>query len=260
MDLGLTGKRAIITGGSKGIGLATATRLAMEGAAVAIIARRLDALEDAKTAILAAAPGATVHTITGDVAEAAGANAAAEAALKALGGCDILVNNAGRSAGGPALGQDDDAWQADLELKLFGALRMSRICVPAMKDAGGGRIVNVTAIQGKHPGAGSAPTAVSRAAGMAMTKILSKELAADNITVNTVCIGLIKSEQIGRAAARAGDNDLEVGYERMGANVPLKRVGESHEAGDVIAFLCSERASYISGVALNIDGGMSSSL
>ncbi len=260
MDLGLTGKRAIITGGSKGIGLATATRLAMEGAAVAIIARRLDALDEAKSAILAAAPGATVYTIAGDVAEAAGTTAAAEAALAALGGCDILVNNAGRSAGGPALGQDDAAWQADLELKLFGALRMSRICVPAMKEADGGRIINVTAIQGKAPGAGSAPTAVSRAAGMAMTKILSKELAADNITVNTVCIGLIKSEQIGRAAARAGDSDVELGFERMGANVPLKRVGEAHEAGDVIAFLCSERASYISGVALNIDGGLSTAM
>lgn len=260
MDLGLTGKRAIVTGGSKGIGLAAATRMAMEGAAVAIIARRPDALDEAKAAILAAAPGATVHTIPGDVAEAAGVTAAAEAALAALGGCDILVNNAGRSAAGPALAQDDDAWQADFELKLFGALRMARLCVPSMQQAGGGRIVNVTAIQGKHPGAGTAPTAVSRAAGMALTKILSKELAADNITVNTVCIGLIKSEQIGRAAARVGGDDIEAGFERLGANVPLKRVGEAHEAGDVIAFLCSARASYISGVALNIDGGMSSSL
>lgn len=260
MDLGLTGKRAIITGGSKGIGLATATRMAMEGAAVAIIGRRVDALEEAKLAIVAAAPGATVHVISADVATAAGTEAASQAALAALGGCDILVNNAGRSAGGPALGQDDEAWMADLELKLFGALRMSRLCVPAMREAGGGRIVNVTAIQGKHPGAGSGPTAVSRAAGMALTKILSKELAAANITVNTVCIGLIKSEQIGRAAERTGEGDIEAGFQRMGANVPLGRVGESHEAGDVIAFLCSERASYINGVALNIDGGMSSAL
>ena len=137
MDLGLTGKRAIITGGSKGIGLATATRMAMEGAAVAIIGRRVDALEEAKLAIVAAAPGATVYVISADVATAAGTEAASQAALAALGGCDILVNNAGRSAGGPALGQDDEAWMADLELKLFGALRMSRLCVPAMREAGG---------------------------------------------------------------------------------------------------------------------------
>lgn len=259
MDLGLTGKRAIITGGSRGIGLATATRLAQEGARVAIVARRPDALEEARQSILAAAPGSEVTTISGDVATAEGTQAAAEQALAALGGLDILVNNAGRSAAGPALTQGDEAWLSDLELKFFGALRMARLCVPAMREAGGGRIVNVTAIQGKQPSAGSSPTAVSRAAGIALTKILSKELAADRILVNTVCIGLIKSEQIERAArARFPDVPLEQAYARMGEALPLGRVGEAAEAGDVIAFLCSARASYISGVALNIDGGMAS--
>jgi NAD(P)-dependent dehydrogenase (short-subunit alcohol dehydrogenase family) len=147
---------------------------------------------------------------------------------------------------------------ADLELKLFGALRMTRLCAPALKASGGGRIVNVTAIQGKTPAAGSAPTAVSRAAGIALTKILSKELAPDGILVNTVCIGLIKSEQIERGArARFPGDELGEAYRKMAAAVPLQRVGESEEAGDVIAFLCSARASYINGVALNIDGGMS---
>lgn len=257
MDLGLAGKRALITGGSRGIGLATATRLAQEGARVAIVARRPDALEEARLAILAAAPGGEVVTIAGDVATAEGTQAAAGQALAALGGLDILVNNAGRAASGPALTQGDDAWLSDLELKFFGALRMARLCVPAMREAGGGRIVNVTAIQGKQPSAGSSPTAVSRAAGIALTKILSKELAADRILVNTVCIGLIKSEQIERAArARFPGVPLEEAYARMGESLPLGRVGETSEAGDVIAFLCSERASYISGVALNIDGGM----
>lgn len=260
MELGLEGKRALITGGSKGIGLATATLLAQEGARVVIAARRQSELDEARAAILAAVPGADVHAVSADVATAEGADSLAAEALRLLGGIDILVNNAGRSAGGPALDQSDEAWMSDLDLKFFAALRLARLCVPSMVQAGGGRIINVTAIAGKHPAANSGPTSVSRAAGIALTKILSKELAANNITVNTVCIGLIKSEQIGRAALRVGGDDMEAGYRQMGQNVPLRRVGEAQEAGDVIAFLVSERASYINGVALNIDGGTSSAV
>ena len=259
MDLGLAGKRALITGGSRGIGLATATRLAQEGARVAIVARRPDVLAEARASITAAAPDSEVVIISADVATAEGTQAAAEAALSAFDGLDILVNNAGRAAAGPALTQGDEAWLSDLELKFFGALRMARLCVPAMREAGGGRIVNVTAIQGKQPAAGSSPTSVSRAAGIALTKILSKELASDRILVNAVCIGLIKSEQIERAARRRfPDLPLEQAYARMGEALPLRRVGETGEAGDVIAFLCSGRASYLSGIALNIDGGLAS--
>ncbi len=260
MELGLTGKRALITGGSKGIGLATATRLAMEGARVVIAARRVEELNEARSSILNAAPGADVYIVSADVATAEGADQLAQAALAHLGGIDILINNAGRSAGGPALDQTDEQWMSDLDLKFFASLRLSRLCLPSMKEAGGGRIINVTAIAGKHPAANSGPTSVSRAAGIALTKILSKELAAHNITVNTVCIGLIKSEQIGRAALRVGGDDMDAGYQAMGKNVPLGRVGEAHEAGDVIAFLVSERAAYINGVALNIDGGTSSAV
>jgi len=258
MDLGLQGKRALITGGSKGIGLATATRLAAEGASVVIVGRRLDALEDAHTSIVAATPGATVVRVVADVSIAQGANHAVERAVADLGGLDILVNNAGTAAAGPFLNHSDAAWQADLDLKLFGAIRMSRLAIPHLQQAGGGRIVNVTAIGGKAPGPGSAPSSVSRAAGIALTKVLSKELAKDQITVNAVCIGLIESEQIARAARmRAGDAPLEEGYRLLGEAVPLRRVGKPAEAGDVIAFLCSDRASYLTGVAINIDGGMS---
>lgn len=258
MDLGLQGKRAIITGGSKGIGLATATRLAVEGASVAIIARRPDALQEAHDSILAAAPRATVVRVSADISGAEGANDAVERAVAELGGLDILVNNAGSAAAGPFLNHSDEAWQADLDLKLFGAIRMSRLAIPHLREAGGGRIVNVTAIGGKAPGPASGPSSVSRAAGLALTKVLSKELASDQITVNAVCIGLVRSEQIDRAArARADGGSLEDGYRALGQAVPLGRVGQSAEAGDVIAFLCSERASYITGVAINIDGGMS---
>ena len=258
MELGLQGKRAIVTGGSKGIGLATATRLAMEGARVAIVARRPDGLQAAHDAILALAPGATVVRVSADVSSPQGATEAVERAVAELGGLDIVVNNAGTAAAGPFLNHSDETWQADLDLKLFGAIRVSRLAIPHLQQAGGGRIVNVTAIGGKAPGPGSAPSSVSRAAGLALTKVLSKELARDDITVNAVCIGLIESEQIERAArARAGDASLEEGYRLMGEAVPLRRVGKPAEAGDVIAFLCSERAAYVTGVAINIDGGMS---
>lgn len=261
MDLGLAGKRAIVTGGSKGIGLAAATRLAAEGAAVAIVARRPEALEEARQAIIAAAPGARVEAVSADVSTGPGCEEAIERAVGAFGGLDILVNNAGQSAAGPFLSHDDARIQDDLDLKLFGAIRMSRLAIPHMKQAGGGRIVNVTAIQGKTPGAGTVPTSLARAAGLALTKALSKEFAPDNILVNAVCIGLIQSEQIERGArARFPDLPLEEALGRMGEGVPLGRVGRSEEAGDVIAFLCSGPASYLSGVAINIDGGLAAVL
>lgn len=261
MDLGLKGKRALVTGASRGIGLATARRFAMEGASVAIVGRREDALAEASADILAAAPGARVVTISADVSTSDGAAKAVSQAIAGLGGLDILVNNAGSSAGGPFLAHSDEAWQRDLELKLFGAIRITRLALPHLKEAKGGRVVNVTAIAGKTPGANSAPSSVSRAAGLALTKVLSKECAADHITVNAVCIGLIRSEQIERGArARFPDLPLEDALARMGQNVPLGRVGEAQEAGDVIAFLCSERAAYLSGIAINIDGGTSAVL
>ncbi len=261
MDLGLTGKRAIVTGGSRGIGLAAATRLAAEGAAVAIVARRPDALDEARQHILAAAPGARVEAISADVSTAEGCEGAVSRTLEAFGGLDILVNNAGQSAAGPFLSHTDERIQQDLDLKLFHAIRMSRLAIPHMRAAGGGRIINVTAVQGKTPGAGTVPTSLARAAGLALTKALSKEFAADNILVNAVCIGLVQSEQIERGAhARFPDLPLDQALARMGEGVPLGRIGRSEEAGDVIAFLCSAPASYLSGIAINIDGGLAAVL
>jgi NAD(P)-dependent dehydrogenase (short-subunit alcohol dehydrogenase family) len=130
-----------------------------------------------------------------------------------------------------------------------------------MRKQGGGRIINVTNLGAKAPAAASVPTSVSRAAGIAVTKAMSKEFAPDNILVNTVCIGLIKSGQhesrFERTMSDNPDNTLEGMYESMGSRVPLGRVGEAAEAGDVIAFLASERASYLTGIAVNIDGGTS---
>ena len=260
MDLGLHGKAAIITGGSEGIGKAAAVSMAAEGADVVIAARRADVLNAAADEIRAVSNHRVIALPT-DVMDAAQVQRLIDTTMSELGRIDILVNNAGTSAGGPFLSVSDEGWQHDLDLKLYGAIRASRLAVPIMREGGGGRIINVTNLGAKAPGAASVPTSVSRAAGVALTKAMSKEFAADNILVNTVCIGLIKSGQHETRYRAMRESDpaltLDKFYADMGDRVPLGRVGEGAEAGDVIAFLASERASYLTGIAVNIDGGTS---
>jgi len=258
MDLGLAGRVALITGGSEGIGRATAEELAREGARVAICARRPDVLEEAAAAIRSATDNDDVLAVPADVSQADAIRECIDAVVERFGPVTLLVNNAGTSAAGSFERVDDEQWYADLDLKLMAAVRTARLLVPGMRAARGGRIVNITNIGAKQPGANSLPTSVSRAAGIALTKAMSKELAPDNILVNTVCIGLIKSAQIARAAgSRFPDLPLDDAYARMGAAVPLGRIGEAAEVAALITFLLSARASYITGVAINADGGTS---
>ncbi len=262
MDLGLANKVAIVTGGSSGIGLAAARRMAAEGARVAIVARRPEALRAAAEGIEATAQG-RVLTIQSDVSEPASADRIVKTALERFGRIDILVNNAGTSMAKPFDAVSDGDWEADFNLKVWAAVRLIRAAVPEMRRVGGGRIINVTAIVGRTPGPRTMPTSIARAAGIALTKALSKDLAKDNILVNTVCIGFIKSGQHERryASQRAAKPGLTLdecyAEEAKARAVPLGRVGESREAGDVIAFLASDCASYLTGVAINIDGGTS---
>ena len=254
MELGLDGKVAIITGGSEGLGRAAAERLARENVRVAICARRKDVLENA-AAQIKAATGKEVFAKPADVTRADDIQALVDAVVARWGGVDILVNNAGTSAANPFLDIDDRAWQFDIDLKLMAAVRLCRLVVPLMKQRGGGRIVNVTNLGGKAPQAKGLPTSVTRAAGINLTKSLSKEYAADKILVNTICIGLIKSAQWERRVKPGGD--MESYYREVGSRVPLGRVGDAHEFGDLVAFLVSERAAFITGTAINLDGGAS---
>jgi NAD(P)-dependent dehydrogenase (short-subunit alcohol dehydrogenase family) len=262
MDLGLKDKVAIITGGSDGIGKAAAHRMAEEGARVVIVARRLDVLEAAAKDIEATTSG-VVLPVQGDVTEPATVSRVVRTALDRFSRIDILVNNAGTSMAKPFEAVSDEDWEADFGLKVWGAVHFIRAVIPEMRKVGGGRIINVTNLSGRTPGASSMPTSISRAAGIAITKGLSKDLAKDNILVNTVCIGLIKSGQHERRYARQKAENSDLIIEDFYAGlakarvVPLGRVGEAREAGDVIAFLASERASYLTGVAINIDGGTS---
>ncbi|HSC96115.1 MAG TPA: SDR family oxidoreductase [Burkholderiales bacterium] len=254
MELGLKGKVAVVTGGTEGIGRATALRLAQEGAHVAICARRQELLE--RTATELKKCGSDALAIAADMSKATDIERFINAVVARFGRIDILVNNAGTSARGKFLEVDDKVWGADLELKVFGAIRCTRLAVPHMRKQGGGRIVNITISSAKQPGAESMPTSVSRAAGLALTKALSKEYAADNIRVNTVCIGKIKSGQHERRYTRQGISAEEY-YRQTAKDIPLGRVGEAEEVASVIAFLVSDAASYVTGTSINLDGGIS---
>ena len=262
MDLGLQDKVAIITGGSDGIGRAAALSMSKEGANVVIVARGQEMLDEAAEEIRAATEGAVIP-ISADVTGADTAERVVQTTLDRFGRLDILVNNAGTSMakGFEQVSQED--WEFDFELKVWGAVRLIQQSIPEMRKVGGGRIINVTNLGGRTPGANSMPTSISRAAGIAITKGLSKDLAQDNILVSTVCIGLIKSGQHRRRYEARLQTEPGLGedlfYDQLaqGRSVPIGRVGEPEEAGDVIAFLASDRASYLTGIAVNIDGGVS---
>ena len=254
MELGLKGKVAVVTGGTQGIGRATALRFAQEGANVAICARNADRLEQTATELRKS--GVEVLSMSADCSRAEDIERFIGGVIKKFGRLDVLVNNAGESMRGKFLEVDDAKWSSDIELKVFGAIRCSRLAIPHMKKQGGGRIINITISSAKQPGAESMPTSVSRAAGLAITKALSKEFAADNILVNTVCIGKIKSGQHERRYKREGKTAEEY-YAQASKDIPLGRVGEAEEVANVIAFLASDAASYVTGCCINVDGGLS---
>jgi 3-oxoacyl-[acyl-carrier protein] reductase len=254
VELGLKGKVAIVTGSTEGIGKATAFKFAQEGAKVAICGRRAEMV--VKTVDELKRAGGDAFGMAADIGKASDIEKFINAVVEHFGRLDILVNNAGTSKRGKFLEIDDAAWSADLELKVFGAIRCTRLAVPHMRKQGGGRIINVTNIGAKQPGAESMPTTLSRAAGLAFTKALSKEYAPEKILVNTVCIGKIKSGQHERTRARAGLSADEY-YTKAGKEIPLGRFGEAEEAANAIVFLASDAASYVTGTSINLDGGIS---
>jgi NAD(P)-dependent dehydrogenase (short-subunit alcohol dehydrogenase family) len=255
MDISLQGRSALITGGSKGLGLAMARRFAASGADVAIVARGREALDEALTSIRGGAKGDSV-AISADVATAAGCEQAYGKAMETFGKIDIVVNNAGGFRAAPIESVTDEMLQTDLDQKLFAALRLTRLVWPQMKERRWGRIVNVLSIMAKTPPPGTAPTSVSRAAGMALTKVMASEGAAHNILVNALLVGQIESSQQAVNAARSGMLVSEL-MEKQGSAVPLGRIGRAEEFANIACFLVSPEASYITGTAINVDGGKS---
>jgi 3-oxoacyl-[acyl-carrier protein] reductase len=256
MQLSLQGRNALVTGGSLGIGRAIATRFIEAGGNVAIVARRADTLEEAKAAISKAGPGKVV-TISADVSTAEGCTKAYNDAVAGLGQVDILVNNAGSSQRGEFETITDELWQADLDLKLFGAIRLARQAFPAMKDRKWGRIINILNTGAKAPPPTGAPTAVTRAAGLALTKVLAGEGAPHNVLVNGLLVGRIESDQwVRRHAAENKGRSIEAYYDEMGRSLPMGRLGTAQEFANVACFLASDAGTYVTGTAINVDGGL----
>lgn len=259
MDLGVEGKVAIITGGSDGIGRAAAERLSAEGAFVAIVSRTQSAL-DVTAKEIWAQTGNEVMGIAADVRSEEAVKAMVAKVASKWGGIDILINNAGTSSFANFEDMTNDMVEEDFTLKVMGAIYCTRHALPYLKRSKGA-ICNTTTPGGKTPGPGSQPTSLSRAAGISLTKTWSQEFAAEGVRVNTVCVGLLKSRQHIRrwesAKDKGASHSLDEQYDKMGTMVPMGRVGEAAEAGDVIAFICSARGSYITGTAINVDGGMS---
>ena len=255
MDISLKGRSAIITGGSKGIGLGMATRFAASGADVAIVARGREALDAAVKSIGAGGKG-KVAAVQGDVAKPADIQRICDEAMKAFGKIDILVNNAGESRTAAFESVTEEMWREDFDQKLFAAIRMIRLVWPQMKERRWGRIINVLNIGAKAPRAGSAPTSVTRAAGMALTKVLANEGAPHNILVNAMLVGLIEADQHVQRAARTG-----VSYEdykaKQAKEVPLGRMGKPEEFANLACLLVSDAGAYVTGTAINVDGGRS---
>lgn len=256
MDLGLSNKVAIVTGGSKGIGLETAIHLSYEGAKVAICGRGKAALDEAVSIILKKT-GQKVFSIQADVSIKEDCKRVIAETVGHFGGLHILVNNAGTSSAQAFEEVSESMWQEDFDLKLFGAIHCSKEAVKHMKETGGGSIVNITAVIGKAPPPSSLPTSVTRAAGIALTKAMSHDLGRYSIRVNTVCIGLIRSKQIEEKKWKKHASHLT--WEEFSTDpihgIPLGRIGNTDEAAKVITFLASDAASYISGTSINVDGG-----
>jgi NAD(P)-dependent dehydrogenase (short-subunit alcohol dehydrogenase family) len=252
MDLELDGKVVLVTGGTDGLGLALVDRLVAEGARVATCGR--DPARLAATAERLSGGDALVERA--DVTSLSDLERFVATAVARWGRIDGVVNNAGKASGGTIEAVTDEAWQEDLELKVLAAARLLRLTVPHLRAAGGGAIVNILNTGAKAPGPASLPTTASRAAGLAMTKSLSKELAGDGIRVNAVLIGLLESGQWRRRAEASGQ-DLDELYRQMGSGIPLGRVGRGDEFADLVSYLLSARSSYVTGSAINLDGGAS---
>ena len=255
MEISLSRRAAVVTGGSKGIGLAVAARFAASGADVAIVARTAEPLKEAVAAIRKSTQSRVIG-VQADVSKAADVQRAYDEVMEAFDKVDIVVNNAGTSQAMPFDKVTDEILYDDLELKLFAAVRFIRLVTPQMKERRWGRIINVLNIGAKAPRPNSMPTSISRGAGMAMTKALSHELAPHNVLVNAMLVGIIRADQHVQRAKRT-NVALEEYYKAHGKEIPLGRAGEAEEFANLACLLASEQGSYITGTAINVDGGRS---
>ena len=264
MDLGIHGRAAVVCAASKGLGKATALALAREGANVAVCARELKGLETAAAEIRsAAAAGVRILPIPADLTRADEITRLIEAAVAEFGRLDILVTN----AGGPPVATfpelDDDMWERGLTLTLKSTIRCIRAALPHMRRQKWGRIVNITSISARQPINDLVISSTARPGILGLSKVLANQYASEGILVNSVTPGYIltdRQREIGNARAAARGVPLEEVLGSIAREIPAGRLGTPAELADVIAFLCSERAGYVTGTAIAVDGGMAKGL
>jgi 3-oxoacyl-[acyl-carrier protein] reductase len=257
MDLELGGKVAIVTGSSKGLGLASAKALAAEGCRLCLCARGAEALEQAASELRGLSDVHSVISVRADLATLDGAEHVVAAAIRAWGGIDILVNNVGSARGNEIVDTPDSVWQEALHQTLYPAIRMSRLVVPYMRQRKSGSIVMIASIWGRESGGRMTYNAV-KAAEISLAKSMAQQLAKDGIRVNSVAPGSILFP--GGSWDRRQKADPGEIAEFVGRELPFGRFGRADEVGSVVAFLASPRASWISGSCVPVDGCQSRSL
>lgn len=261
MDLGLTGKVALVAGSSRGLGRAIAEELAAEGASLVLCARREDSLQEAHRAI--EERGGRVVAVAADLAEPAQVERVVEAGMREFGRIDILVTNAGGPPAGPFEQHSPEAWDRAVQLTLGSVLNLTRALLPGMKERRWGRILNVTSIAVKQPVEGLILSNSVRAAVTGFARTLANEMAPWGITVNNVLPGYTRTERLDELAAansKAKGISQEEARAAWEAQIPMGRLGEPREFAALVAFLASERASYITGTSITVDGGWVRSL
>lgn len=257
MDLGINGKAALVVAASSGLGRAAALELSREGCRVAICSRDAARIEQTAREIQSET-GGEVAAIAADIATAEGCEAAVEGAAQRLGGLDILVTNTGGPAPGGFGSVDDGAWNDAIQSTLMNVVRLVRLATPHMKTNGWGRIVNIASSSARQPIDGLALSNAMRPAIVGLAKTLSIELGEHNILVNNVCPGAHLTNRLRELAdVRAEKNGTtrDVELENMALANPLGRIGDPAELAAVIIFLCSERAGYVTGQTIVVDGG-----
>ncbi|KAA9015968.1 SDR family oxidoreductase [Niallia endozanthoxylica] len=263
MDLGLKGKVAVIMGGTSGVGLKTAEMFLQEGAKVAVCGRNEDRMKKAYEHLLAFGPENDIFASTCDVINKHDVTAFIDETAEKFGRIDILVNAAGQSVMGYFFDITDEQWEQQIQLKYFAIIYAVRAVYPYLKKQGGGRIININATLAKEPERHMVATAATRAGLMNLSKTLSQELAPDNILVNSVSLGLIRTDQWERRRKlNAPDIDPEEYYADLAQkrNIPLGRVGEPEEVAGAILFLASKQASYVSGTTIETAGALGKAL
>jgi len=257
MDLELRNKVAVVTGASRGIGKGIATSLGAEGCRLVICARRRDDLDEAAAEL--AAVGAEVRPVVLDITQEDAGAMLSQAAVEAFGSIDIFVGNAGTNRRKPFADTTEDDWTAVLEVNLRAHVRCSRAMIPAMKEAGGGSIVFISSIFGREAGGpGLSLYNVTKSALISLSKIMAQELGKDGIRVNSIAPGSVRFP--GGSWDRRCNEDPAGMAEFIAENLPLGRFGTVREIADVVAFVCSPRAGWISGACINVDGVQSKSL